>query len=104
MLMPSAITLISAAFSIDPLASLIDSKQLILFLLVPAVYDIAGAYAEEGNVQVLKALLEGQEAQAWTEASVRQLLTRIPSSVPVGSYEGLLPGPSESSPSSSSSV
>ena len=34
-------TLVSAAFSIDPLVSLIDSKQLILFAVVPAVYDLA---------------------------------------------------------------
>jgi O-antigen ligase len=37
----AAYTLVSAAFSIDPLASFIDSKQLVLFLIVPAVYDIA---------------------------------------------------------------
>jgi len=34
-------TLVSAAFSLDPLASLIDSKQLLLFLIVPAVYHLA---------------------------------------------------------------
>lgn len=37
----AGVTLISAAFSIDPLGSLIDSKQLVLLLIVPAVYDIA---------------------------------------------------------------
>jgi hypothetical protein len=36
-----AITLVSAAFSSDPTASFIDSKQLVLFLLVPLVYDLA---------------------------------------------------------------
>jgi O-antigen ligase len=35
------VTLIAAAFSIDPVASLIDSKQLFLLLIVPAVYHIA---------------------------------------------------------------
>jgi O-antigen ligase len=37
----AGITLVASAFSLDPVASLIDSKQLLLFLLVPAVYDIA---------------------------------------------------------------
>ena len=37
----AGITLVSAAFSIDPLASLIDSKQLVLLLIVPAVFSIA---------------------------------------------------------------
>ena len=36
-----ALTLIASAFSIDPRASLLDSKQLVLFAIVPAVYDIA---------------------------------------------------------------
>jgi len=35
------LTLLSSAFSIDPLASLVDSKQLVLLAIVPAVYDIA---------------------------------------------------------------
>jgi len=34
-------TLVAAAFSRDPLTSLIDSKQLLLFLIVPLVYDLA---------------------------------------------------------------
>ena len=37
----AAATLLSAALSVDPRESLIDSKQLLLFLIVPAVYDIA---------------------------------------------------------------
>jgi len=37
----AAITLVSAAFSIDPRASFIDSKQLVLFLIVPIVYRFA---------------------------------------------------------------
>lgn len=37
----AAMTLLSAAFSTDPLSSLIDSKQLVLYLIVPAVYFIA---------------------------------------------------------------
>jgi len=37
----AAMTLVSAAFSIDPRASFIDSKQLVLFLLVPIVYRFA---------------------------------------------------------------
>jgi putative inorganic carbon (HCO3(-)) transporter len=37
----AAWTLISAAFSPDPRASFIDSKQLVVFLVVPAVYQLA---------------------------------------------------------------
>ena len=37
------LTLVSAAFSVDPMASLIDSKQLVLLAIVPAVYDLARA-------------------------------------------------------------
>jgi O-antigen ligase len=37
----AAITLVASAFSLDPAASVIDSKQLVLFLIVPAVYDVA---------------------------------------------------------------
>lgn len=36
-----AMTLVSAAFSTDPRASFVDSKQLVLFLIVPMVYDVA---------------------------------------------------------------
>jgi O-antigen ligase len=36
-----ALTLVSSVFSADPLASFIDSRQLLLFLIIPAVYDIA---------------------------------------------------------------
>jgi len=38
----AAATLVSAAFSSDPRASLADCKQLVLFLLVPAVYRLVG--------------------------------------------------------------
>jgi O-antigen ligase len=37
----AAVTLLSTAFSIDPTASLIDDRQLLLFLMVPAVYRLA---------------------------------------------------------------
>ena len=37
----AALTLISAAFSIDPRASLVDSRQMLLLLIVPAVYRLA---------------------------------------------------------------
>jgi O-antigen ligase len=36
-----AATLVSSAFSLDPLASFIDSRQLLLFAVVPLVYDVA---------------------------------------------------------------
>jgi O-antigen ligase len=38
----AAMTLVSAAFSYDPRTSLVDSKQLVLFLIVPAVYRFVG--------------------------------------------------------------
>jgi O-antigen ligase len=37
----SGITLISSIFSVAPLESFIDDRQLLLFLIVPAVYDLA---------------------------------------------------------------
>jgi O-antigen ligase len=37
----AGMTLIASAFSADPTASFIDSRQLLLFVIVPAVYDIA---------------------------------------------------------------
>jgi O-antigen ligase len=37
----AAMTLLSSAFSIDPIESFIDSRQLYLFLIVPVVYDLA---------------------------------------------------------------
>jgi O-antigen ligase len=36
-----ALTLVASAFSIDPIESFRDGKQLLLFAIVPAVYDIA---------------------------------------------------------------
>jgi O-antigen ligase len=41
LLVYAAVTLVSAAFSPDPHASFVDSKQLVLFLLVPVVYEFA---------------------------------------------------------------
>jgi O-antigen ligase len=38
----AAATLVSAAFSADPRISVVDSKQLVLFLIVPAVYRLVG--------------------------------------------------------------
>ena len=37
----AALTLVATAFSVDPMTSLIDNKQLLLFLVVPAVFHIA---------------------------------------------------------------
>jgi len=48
-----AVTLVSAAFSSDPAAGFIDSKQLVLFLLVPIVYDLARGASAELVVQVI---------------------------------------------------
>jgi O-antigen ligase len=41
LLVYAALTLISAGFSIDPEASFVDSKQLVLLMLVPLTYDLA---------------------------------------------------------------
>ena len=37
----AGVTLVSSAFSVDPIESLIDSRQLYLFLIVPMLYDLA---------------------------------------------------------------
>jgi O-antigen ligase len=37
----AGITLVSSAFSLDPIESVIDSRQLVLFLIVPMMYDLA---------------------------------------------------------------
>jgi O-antigen ligase len=49
----AAITLVSAAFSSDPRASFVDSKQLVLFLIVPMVYEFARASKAPFVVQVV---------------------------------------------------
>ena len=49
----AALTLVSAAFSDDPNASFIDSKQLVLFLVVPMVYDMARGTKAPFVVQVI---------------------------------------------------
>jgi len=49
----AAATLISAAFSSDPRAGFVDSKQLVLFLIVPIVYDLACGQKAPFVVQVI---------------------------------------------------
>jgi O-antigen ligase len=49
----AAATLVSAAFSDDPNASFVDSKQLVLFLIVPMVYDLARGTKAPFVVQVI---------------------------------------------------
>ena len=49
----AALTLVSAAFSDDANASFVDSKQLILFLIVPMVYDLARGTRAPFVVQVI---------------------------------------------------
>jgi O-antigen ligase len=49
----AAATLVSAAFSDDPNASYVDSKQLVLFLVVPMVYDLARGTKAPFVVQVI---------------------------------------------------
>ena len=43
----AGITLISSVFSVAPLESFIDDRQLLLFLIVPAVYDLARGAARD---------------------------------------------------------
>ena len=49
----AAMTLVSAAYSSDPHASFVDSKQLVLFLIVPLVYDLARGSRAPLIVQVI---------------------------------------------------
>ena len=49
----AAVTLVSSAFSTDPLESLIDSKQLPLFLIVPLVYNLARGWRSKTVTDVL---------------------------------------------------
>jgi O-antigen ligase len=49
----AAATLVSAAFSDDPNASFVDSKQLVLFLVVPMVYELARGTKAPFVVQVI---------------------------------------------------
>ena len=49
----AALTLMSAAFSDDPNASFVDSKQLVLFLVVPMVYEFARGTKAPFVVQVI---------------------------------------------------
>ena len=46
-------TLLSAAFSSDPRTSLVDCKQLVLFLLVPAVYRLVGGAQSRTLITVI---------------------------------------------------
>lgn len=48
-----AVTLISAAFSSDPRAGFVDSKQLVLFLIVPMVYEFGRASKAPLVIQVI---------------------------------------------------
>jgi len=41
LLMYAVLTLVATAFSVDPFVSFVDDKQLLLFLAVPAIYEIA---------------------------------------------------------------
>ncbi len=49
----AALTLVSSVFSVDPRASLIDSRQLVLLLIVPAVYRLAGHRRALGVADVI---------------------------------------------------
>jgi O-antigen ligase len=51
-----AATLVSAGFSLDPAASIIDSKQLVLLLIVPMVYHVARGHSANLVVDVVLAV------------------------------------------------
>ena len=52
----AAATLVSAAFSLDPAASIVDSKQLVLLLIVPMVYHVARGSSANLVVDVILAV------------------------------------------------
>ena len=52
----AAATLVSAAFSLDPTASIVDSKQLVLLLIVPMVYHVARGESANLVVDVILAV------------------------------------------------
>jgi O-antigen ligase len=52
----AVLTLVSAAMSLDPIASFIDSKQLVLFLMVPIVVRFAGGSRAATVIDVIIAL------------------------------------------------
>jgi O-antigen ligase len=49
----AAATVVSSFFSVDPRASFIDDKQLLLLLIVPAVYDIARGQRAASVVEII---------------------------------------------------
>jgi O-antigen ligase len=49
----AGITLVSSVFSADPLASFLDDRQLLLLLIVPAVYDIARGQRATSVVEII---------------------------------------------------
>ena len=49
-------TLVSSAFSIDPSVSFLDSRQLLLFAIVPIVYDLASRHRPSTVLDVLLAV------------------------------------------------
>ena len=52
----AAATLVSAVFSLDPAASLVDSKQLVLLLIVPMVYYVARGDSANQVIDVVLAV------------------------------------------------
>ena len=57
------LTLLSASLSIDPAASLIDSKQLLLFVIVPAIYRLARG--PRGGIVLLVVISVGAASAAY---------------------------------------
>jgi O-antigen ligase len=57
----AALTLVASVFSENPVASVIDSRQLLLFLIVPAVYQIASG---ERAVRVIDVIITVGAASA----------------------------------------
>jgi O-antigen ligase len=49
-------TLVSAVFSLDPAASIVDSKQLVLLLIVPMVYHVARGHSANLVIDVILAV------------------------------------------------
>ena len=53
LLVYAVLTLVATAFSVNPLVSVVDDKQLLLFLAVPAIYEIARGIRARAVVHVI---------------------------------------------------
>src|SRR5258705_877695 len=57
-----AVTLLISAFSVDPRTSIVDDKQLVLFVIVPAVYHIARGERADAVIDVIASVCAASAA------------------------------------------